>query len=86
MILSFVSMIVVTKAFSKSDQWAWYVCWLLPLFLVYYSAEELIVHSGLWPINTLGIACSVAGLAMSRRRFFGHLQEGWEDPGEPKSS
>jgi hypothetical protein len=64
-------MTVSRTGFRQGERWAWYLLWVVPIFLIAYGLWLL--STGFPPVSPLtifGIPLSLLGLVLPFRRFF----------------
>lgn len=59
---------IAAVPYRKGEKWAWYICWILPVFLVIQLANS---RGGFgWQADLVGLVVALAALLLSYRKFF----------------
>ena len=61
---------VVAVPYRKGEKWAWYVMWMLPVFLIGVTVNDLILGGALWALGPFLVIVSLLGLLLPYRKFF----------------
>ena len=64
---------IAAVPYRKGEKWAWYTCWIIPVFIVIQLANS---RGGfLWQADAVFLVVAVAGLFLPYRKFFPKKQD-----------
>ena len=64
---------IAVVPYKKGEKWAWYVCWIIPVFLVIQLANS---RGGFgWQGDAVFLVVALAGLFLPYRKFFPKKQD-----------
>ena len=59
---------IAAFSYRKGEKWAWYICWILPVFLIIQLANS---RGGFgWQADLVSLVVALAALLLSYRKFF----------------
>lgn len=71
----FLSVLVITAVpYRKGEKWAWYTLWIVPASVLSFTAINLSVGGGIWPIFIVLVIIALLGLLLPYRKFFPRKQ------------
>jgi len=59
---------IAAVPYRKGEKWAWYICWILPIFLIIQLVNS---QGGFgWQADLISLVVALAGLFLPYRKFF----------------